>query len=413
MNTGIGQASLVSASHFAERVLGFLCIIILSRSFGSEGIGEFYYFFSLMSLWIPLMDMSFDKLIMQKWHGSGWEQRRQLFSDLLFLKLALGGSALLMGWTVDWISRGGAANPLGVLAAFLALYIEEFGQLFRSPARALKQVSLEVIVPIVAKLLTLVCVIFAIPFLSNGWQAIYLYVIANTIGAVISLRGVSVLVPLVMPSMNFSRYFEFFKTLFPFTVISSCMMFSLFVDSVILGRYSISEVGLYNAAYRIILVFAGLSQGVCYTLFPRIAELHAGKQPALVGQMMSQALRINGSFFGLLAIVSYLLSGVCIELLYGAKFSASVLPFKILTPIILFSPLVDVLGHTIEAVGQQNRAMIWYILAAGSNFFLNLLLIPFYGMIAAAWTTVLTALLLVVGLTWQAYTLPSLAWSRR
>ncbi len=71
-----------SASQLGEKVLSFVIIIIASRAFGSEGVGEFFYYFSLVSLFIPLMDMGFDKLLLQRWWDHQPDGRRVLLSHL-------------------------------------------------------------------------------------------------------------------------------------------------------------------------------------------------------------------------------------------------------------------------------------------------------------------------------------------
>ena len=102
----------ISASRFLQKVLSFVVIIVLARSMGSQGVGELYYYFSLLSLFIPLMDMGFEKLLMQEWPSQSIEERESLFSTLIFLKAITGLLAFFLALVVDVIVKGADANPL-------------------------------------------------------------------------------------------------------------------------------------------------------------------------------------------------------------------------------------------------------------------------------------------------------------
>ena len=68
----------LSLAKFSEKIISFLIVVIASRYYGAEGIGEFFYYFSLVSLFIPLMDLGFEKLMMHEWYDTSKSEKEKL-----------------------------------------------------------------------------------------------------------------------------------------------------------------------------------------------------------------------------------------------------------------------------------------------------------------------------------------------
>ena len=83
------NSALLSFAQLSEKLLSFVVIIIASRYLDPEGVGEFFYYFSLVSLFIPLIDLGFDKLLLQKWFTQSEVERRESFTTMIVLKVIL------------------------------------------------------------------------------------------------------------------------------------------------------------------------------------------------------------------------------------------------------------------------------------------------------------------------------------
>ena len=91
------------------------------------------------------------------------------------------------------------------------------------------------------------------------------------------------------------------------------------------------------------------------------------------------------------------------NLIGGADFIVAGAPMQALfiaTGIIFFG---NILGRAVIALDLQKKAVIAYLLGVVLNVVLNLIFIPKYTYMGAAWTTVVTELLVVVFLYWLVY----------
>jgi O-antigen/teichoic acid export membrane protein len=89
-----------------------------------------------------------------------------------------------------------------------------------------------------------------------------------------------------------------------------------------------------------------------------------------------------------------------VNILYGAEYTAAAVPFRILAltfPLVFPSALI---GNAIFAFDAQRSFIIYTILGIFGNAFLNLLLIPPFGIEGAAWSTFLNNIIIYI-YAWQ------------
>lgn len=380
----------MSIGKLVEKVLSFGVIIYASRYLGSEGIGQFFYYFSVVSLFIPLMDLGFEKLFLQRWPDLSGDERKSMLSRLTLLKLCSGTLALIFVVCVDKISRGTESNIYAIFASFLAIYFEQFGLLFRSPDRALYRVRLEVAVPVISRTITFALLWYYIGSIEHGYQICYLYLVSNIIGFFISIKGLNGVHPNHFSGMEIRKLKSLVFAGIPFSLTSLFVMTSLYVDSVILGHFSIEAVGDYNAAYRILLVFGLLSGGVCHAFFPRIIKWYSEGKIEFLSNILKVLVQGFLLIFGSLALGCFFFGKELILLLYGPSFEEAGTVFMFLSPLVILLSFTNLLGHTLEAFQQQKKTMLVCMVASVFNLLSNLVIIPVYGMYGAATTTMLT-----------------------
>ncbi|MDF7823983.1 flippase [Pontiellaceae bacterium B12227] len=386
----------LALAQFSEKILSFSIILLASRILKTEGIGEFFYYFSLVCLFIPLMDLGLEKILLQRWFKTADGDRPVLMTRLVALKLAGGLAALILALGADALVRWGHANPKAIFACFVAIFSSSMGDLLRRPRFTEQRISLDILVPILSRLLTLVGVIALLHHFVHGYQLAYLYAVANVIGMLVSLAGIQRCWPVKFSHLNRAPLNELFLAGIPFSLTSLFVMLSLYVDSVMLGHYNLEEVGAYGAAYRIILVVAGLSGGTARVLFPQIVKMaNAGDQTG-TGRALARVLRVHLMLFGTISIGGFFMADHLMTALYGMEFESAGRPFRILAGLILLVSFTNVIGQSLEAMGYQKKTMRITLLAALFNLGANFLLIPRIGMIGAAITTVITESIILV-----------------
>lgn len=155
-----------------------------------------------------------------------------------------------------------------------------------------------------------------------------------------------------------------------------------------------ADVGLYAAMYKILDNAGFVPIAVMTTLFPIMAGLFPAEPGRLHRLVQSAIDYLTMISLGALALTIVAAEPI-VALLYGADYvpGASILP-------ILFGAFVpicigNVAGNMVIATDLQRR-YIWYaMLGLLLNVTLNVLLIPSYGIKAAAWVTLATEVVVV------------------
>jgi O-antigen/teichoic acid export membrane protein len=157
---------------------------------------------------------------------------------------------------------------------------------------------------------------------------------------------------------------------------------------------SSADVGLYAAMYKILDNAGFVPIAVMTTLFPIMAGLFPAEPERLRRIMQSAIDYLTMISLGALALTIVAAEPI-IALLYGSDYvpGASILP-------ILFGAFVPICignvgGNMVIATDLQRR-YIWYaLIGLLLNVSLNILLIPSFGIKAAAWVTLLTEVVVV------------------
>lgn len=149
-----------------------------------------------------------------------------------------------------------------------------------------------------------------------------------------------------------------------------------------------SEVGIYTANYSLISGIAGLlSSPITLAAFPLIMKLWAMGKNEEVANTIKKMTYIYGiisiCFLGCAAVSSKPL----IDVLLGSNFKEG---YIIVLPVLLGAIVwnASILGHKgMELYNKTYIMVIYAFIAALVNLCLNVIFIPKYGYIAAAWTT--------------------------
>jgi len=150
-----------------------------------------------------------------------------------------------------------------------------------------------------------------------------------------------------------------------------------------------SVVGEYSAAYNILSGITLPARSFNVSAFPIFARASTHTPEKLNDLFRLSFLGL--AFLGLiLAIPTYFLAPILINLAYGSKFSTSVDILRILA-VASFGTYLFYLVHTIlPAIDRVKPYMIVVGTAAGVNVILNVILIPHYQAIGSAIATLAT-----------------------
>lgn len=190
--------------------------------------------------------------------------------------------------------------------------------------------------------------------------------------------------------VNVGSWGRLLKGGLPFGFIQLSLSFAFRVDTIVLSRVvSNAEVGWYNAAYRLIFTLNGVVGPFSTAIVPTLAREHAAN-PDNVRPWYYQGARFL-LFVGLpIAVGGMILSEQITLFLYDYPNIPAYLAFVILiwdVPLLMYASYC---GNLTTVMQLERNAAVVYGTQGIVNLILNLILATRFGMIGAAFSTVLT-----------------------
>lgn len=218
------------------------------------------------------------------------------------------------------------------------------------------------------------------------------------IGSFITMIGAYIL---VRPYATRIAFQSFSKHLLPFFVdaipLGLTLVFNLVyfrIDSFILTlTRSTLEVGVYGFAYKIFefpLAIPTFFMNAVYPLMLQAIQKNSGKISGFPPPLVVKSGRLL--FIGSLVVVLFFWFFSPLVSWVRPEFQASVAPLRVLSLGLPFFFLTSVIMWTLVAYKKQGLLLGIYGLSMLGNIFANIIFIPTYGYMAAAWITVCSEL---------------------
>lgn len=161
-------------------------------------------------------------------------------------------------------------------------------------------------------------------------------------------------------------------------------------DTIMLGfMRSSEEVGYYNAASKMVLLIVSMGAAYYTTIFPVISNYYKTSLASL-HRLLSLTAKLMVTISLPLAVGGTMLAEPIMNFIYHAEYSGGIIALQILIWIIPVRLIGSAYGNSLLACDRQNRYAIGVTIGAIINIVLNAILIPRFGIVAAAATTVVT-----------------------
>lgn len=372
--------------------VGLFVGVWVARYLGPQEYGQWNYAIAFAALFGAFANLGLDAIVIRE-IVRNTRPTNQLLGTAFYLKLFSGCFAMILATALAvFLKKAGDNTSMLVFLSSLGFLFQSFGVIdfyFQSQITSKFSVyaqNLAFIIVAVAKIV-LLC--------SSGTLIAFAY-----LGLMEVVLSSCFLVVFYWKNNHSIRSWYFDKeTAFDFLKDSWPLILAYFsfvvyskVDQVLIGELLDSRsVGIYSAAYRIYEIPFQLIGVVAQSVSPLMMRLYI--------EDSARYLRVYGLLTSIASLCSYLL---CIAVflcsdyvflhLFGPSYSESSKIFKILTlgQIFMFNAFLRSTHLTIA--NGQIVLLISTIVAALVNISLNAWLIPQFGIVGAAWTTVFTQL---------------------
>lgn len=383
------------AGRLSSRILQFFLFIYAARRLGADHFGVFSYGFALAHLFSIFMDLGISIYTVQQVSRDHGKAPKYL-GAILLAKSVLTILGVLLILAVGVIMQRDETTLWALLILGVCIALDNIGGSFNAIFEAHEKMHYEAII-ISGSNFIMAMTGFTVLYFTPD---ILLFCTTYAFGA--TLRAASSCVwclkkydrPIFSIDVTFMT--DLFRKGLPFALVMIFIHIYGYVDTLILAVYCENAiVGYYNAAYRLVEAPLFIIQSLSTAIFPVLSRLYI--------QDKSQLIKIVQQFFqkaaalGLsISLVVAMVSKDLIELIYGQEYKAA----AAVLPILIFSIAIimpnTICGNTIRAINKQTVSAKVTGLGAIINMLLNLMLVPYFSLVGAAWATIATELFVLV-----------------
>lgn len=388
----------VTISSIIIAILGYLLRLVLARNLSVEEYGLVYAIISLVTLFsifvgFAVPPVSLVKYISEFKTKNEPEKIKKLINIIYTLHFV---SAMIIGLIFIIFSKGISKNYLGsenysnliVLYSIFFIILPLFA-LLKEIFRGFQKIKYFALANISQSFFLLM---FTFLFISLGYgiKSVFIAHILSVIFSLIIFYSIFIkkVFHLSNPfSFSLDRSLMKKLSVFAFPIFLTSLFDIVYgrLDSILLSKFaSLSEVGLYNAAYPTVSSAWGILSSVIIFLVPIISEISAKKEYDKIRLAVNTLYKYAFMIVLPITIIVFLFSETILNILFGSEYVAAAFALKILSLGILMQVLIKI--NNAVFIGSANTKVMMKFLIVGSivNIILNVVLIPRLGITGAA-----------------------------
>jgi O-antigen/teichoic acid export membrane protein len=381
----IRRQSLISfANIIGLTVLGYIATMYFAHILGPAVLGSYYLILSYYSIYSLVGDGGFGGAATKR--ISEGKEQNAFFSAFIVLRIILLAISVtiliaISSFLVDFTSSGLLpwlilALIIGSIAGFAATGVYSSGKVGVAQTSDFLNNTVRIAVQIIATYL--------------GYEAAGLtggFVVGLLAGILINFHYL----PLRLARFRFSHLKSLFS--FSFWIFLTSSGFAVFAtaDTILIGYFlSNSDVGIYRIGYQLATVALFTCTALNTVLFPAMSRWATDGNLASVSSALSRAFT-----FSLVLAIPVIVGGIVLSdrllyFLYGADFVAATLSFGILLFVQLSLCFVMLQTTCLNALNYPKQTFMATAVAAVLNIFLNITLIPAFGIAGAGIATLVS-----------------------
>lgn len=374
-----------TAASVGQKVIAFVYFLFLARVMMPDLTGQYFLALSITTIFSVVAEFGITSVVIREIAKTP-ERARELIASALGLKIPLALLAVIGAIVAGWLLDYAPAVQRLIALASLVLLIDTLQVFFYGVLRGFQALKYEALGVFAGMFFTALAGGFVL------WLApsLPLLVLALLLGSTVNLAaaGANVVRRLgwrvLVPAWDAQNSRWLLKTALPFALAAIFVKVYSYIDSIFISKFlDTAAVGLYAIAYKFTYAFQFLPLAFVAALYPGMSEVAGKDEPALERLLLRStwymAILSAPIVFGLWAVApeAVALAG---EGYAGAAVVLQTLVF-VLIPIFLDFPI----GSLLNAAGYQSVKTSIMGATMVVNVVLNLVLIPWLGIVGAAY----------------------------
>ncbi len=387
--------SLVAISHGLEKGIALVLITILVRHIDKVSMGQFFYAMSICSIVAMLTEVGTSRHLVRSVAVDTGHAATYL-KQVLRLRLPL----LLIALVLINLSVVLIAPSLSIIFLLCSIYVlaGDLYYAFSATLLGTNAVAARCATGLIGPGVLLVLVPFATYRQWSMEQILIVYALSSLIMTGISwrytLRRVGRAEGAPMTSLR-----DLLSSALPLFILSLLMLAHARTDEIMLASLrGFSEVAAYAAAYKLAEVSRTIIRPVTMVFFPIMSTALIEHGPERCRRDVRRLIGGSIAIGLLVALVVIPLATLIVPLIFGVDYLEAVAITQVLflvTPALFAGQMMITVAN---AMHLDRRAIGIVAIGVATNIGLNAMVIPQWGAIGAAYTTVATESLIAVGL---------------
>lgn len=380
------------------RVLtNFLIFVGIARLYGPESLGQFSIAFTVANLCIMIADFGFDVLLASE-VAQNKNNALRICRKYFSIKVILALIAFIIMILIPGFQTFSTQSRLLILALSLYVIFTTFTNFFYAIFRGFEKFEYETLNSFLSNLLLLVALGLLGIFKVSLIYLILFFIVARFIGLALSFKKVSILLSGNILKLDYEGWRGTINKVLIFGL--TFLFGNIFIqfDTLLIGLWKGDEAaGFYQAAFRIMVFFLLLPDLLVGAFLPSMSRsfnenFNSWKSNSrllyktlfLVSIPISTIIFFNAEFV--------------INLLYRSKLYEQAIPvLQIFSLIIFIRYMAEPFGLMLTTSKRQSARMTLVISVAVFSLLSNYVVIPSYGLIGAAYVSLLLNGLLAFG----------------
>lgn len=385
---------LATSTNILQKLFGTIVIVVLARHLDKASMGELFFAIAAATMASILTELGMSTHLNRKAASDPGTALAEL-SAIISLRLVLIALLLLAIGTLTLLLRGEIAIMMTLIA--IAIFLENLYQTIGAYFLGLRHVGYRFATGLAGPLLLLVLIATNVTGDTTLIQIAIYYTVANTVMVCIAIAFVRVRIGPLRLSWDIDRSLKLLRASIPFFALTFFALVHFKIDTLMLFFLdSAPAVASYEASYKILEVSRFVVRPAAMVFFPICVALSLrgafNELRSLSGKLL-MAAAAAGIGMGAVVLVG---ADFLMPTIFGLTYqdSSAVLRILFLVAPALYVAFVATFLATALHLEKTTIKVTFFCMLL--NVLLNIVAIPRWGVLGAAWTTVVTEWLLAI-----------------
>jgi O-antigen/teichoic acid export membrane protein len=377
--------------------LALLTLPLISKYIGSEQYGIWSIVYGMMQMLVPIFVLQLDSAFTRFISGeSSFNKRKNIFfSIILFLLLPLGVLSISFYCLDSYISQLMFASVEFVKFVYIVLgwvSVRVLSSFSRNYFRTIGKFRVDTVFAVLQQIVLIGSVIFIVFGKGEIYFLFTLILLAETVLLILliililkdlSLDNIKIRIP--------KKYFIYAIPLIPTMILSWVINYS---DQLMIVHYSSLE---ENARYALYYTYSRIPHWIIvtplnYALLPFLSKFkYDGESVAVVNDYVKESINVSFILISILMVGLVFYASEILYILSNEKVNMESVNLVLIIALSVFATaFYQIVFHILSLKNETGQLIFIFGFGAIVNLVLNIYLIPYYGIIGAALSTLVS-----------------------